>query len=47
LRLPAFEIIGALKYLKSHYAQEMYAKLPVLGKMRDQVLGSFWIKKVK
>jgi hypothetical protein len=36
-----------LNYLKTHYAREMYAKLPVLGKMRDEVPGSFWIKKVK
>jgi predicted O-methyltransferase YrrM len=42
-----FEIIGALNYLKSHYPQEMYAKLPVLGKMRDQVPGSFWMRKTK
>jgi predicted O-methyltransferase YrrM len=44
---PDFEIIGALNYLKFHYEQEMYAKLPVLRKMQDQVPGSFWIKKVK
>jgi predicted O-methyltransferase YrrM len=44
---PEFKIIGALNYLKTHYAREMYAKLPVLGKMRDEVPGSFWIKKVK
>ena len=42
-----FEIIGALNYLKSHYAKEMYAKLPVLEKMKDQVPGSFWMRKVK
>jgi hypothetical protein len=42
-----FEIIGALNYLKSHYAKEMYAKLPVLEKMPDQVPGSFWMKKIK
>jgi hypothetical protein len=42
-----FEIIGSLNYLKSHYAKEMYAKLPVLEKMPDQVPGSFWMKKIK
>ena len=42
-----FEIIGALNYLKSHYEKEMYAKLPVLEKMPDQVPGSFWMKKIK
>lgn len=44
---PEFEIIGALNYLKSHYPGEMYTKLPVLGKMQDQVPGSFWMRKVK
>ncbi len=41
-----FEIIGALNYLKSHYPKEMFAKLPVLGKMQEQIPGSFWIRKV-
>jgi predicted O-methyltransferase YrrM len=41
-----FEIIGALNYLKSHYPQEMYTRLPVLGKMQDQIPGSFWLRKV-
>jgi predicted O-methyltransferase YrrM len=44
---PSFEIIGALNYLKSRYPAEVFAKLPVLGKMQDEVPGSFWIKKVK
>jgi predicted O-methyltransferase YrrM len=43
----SFEIIGALHYLKSHYPYEVFAKLPVLGKMKDEVPGSFWIKKVE
>ena len=42
-----FEIIGALNYLKSHYPKEMYTRLPVLGKMQDQIPGSFWLRKVK
>jgi predicted O-methyltransferase YrrM len=41
-----FEIIGALNYLKSHYPNEMFAKLPVLGKMQEQIPGSFWMRKV-
>jgi predicted O-methyltransferase YrrM len=41
-----FEIIGALNYLKSHYPEEMYTSLPVLGRMQDQIPGSFWIRKV-
>jgi predicted O-methyltransferase YrrM len=44
---PSFEIIGALNYLKIHYAQAVYAKLPVLGKRTDEVPGSFWIRKIK
>lgn len=43
----SFEIIGALHYLKSHYPKEIFAKLPVLGKMQDEVPGSFWLRKVK
>jgi predicted O-methyltransferase YrrM len=42
-----FEIIGAVNYLKSHYPQELYAKLPVLEKMKDQLPGSFWMRKVR
>ena len=41
-----FKIIGALNYLKSHYPQQMFAKLPVLGKMKDETPGSFWMRKV-
>jgi len=41
-----FKIIGALNYLKTHYPLEVYAKLPVLEKMKDHVPGSFWIRKV-
>lgn len=41
-----FEIIGALNYLKSHYPNELFAKLPVLGKMQEQIPGSFWIRKL-
>ena len=37
-----FKIIGALNYLKNHYPQEMYAKLPLLDKKKDHVPGSFW-----
>ncbi|HEY2649775.1 MAG TPA: class I SAM-dependent methyltransferase [Puia sp.] len=43
----SFEIIGALHYLKAHYPEEVFSKLPVLGKMRDEVPGSFWMKKVR
>jgi len=43
----SFEIIGALHYLKSHYPNEVFSKLPVLGKRRDEVPGSFWLRKVK
>src|SRR5579863_7806814 len=42
-----FEIIGALNYLKTHYASSMYAKFPLLEKYKDSVPGSFWIRKVK
>jgi hypothetical protein len=41
-----FEIIGSLNYLKSHYPQQMFSKLPGLGKMKDEVPGSFWMRKV-
>jgi predicted O-methyltransferase YrrM len=41
-----FTIIGALNYLKSHHPELLYAKLPILGKNRDHVPGSFWMKKV-
>jgi hypothetical protein len=41
-----FEIIGALNYLKFHYPREIFEKLPVLDKMKDQVPGSFWMRKV-
>jgi predicted O-methyltransferase YrrM len=42
-----FEIVGALNYLKSHYPGEIYAKLPILEKMKEHVPGSFWIRKVR
>lgn len=42
-----FEIIGALNYLKTHYANALYSKLPLLEKYKDSVPGSFWIRKVK
>jgi predicted O-methyltransferase YrrM len=41
-----FKIIGALNYLKTHYPLEIYAKLPVLKKMKEHVPGSFWMRKV-
>ena len=44
---PSFEIIGALNYMKVHYAQAIYAKLPVLGKRTEEVPGSFWIRKIE
>ena len=43
---PFFEIIGALHYLKAHYRDKVFTKLPVIAKMQDEVPGSFWMKKV-
>jgi hypothetical protein len=42
-----FKIVGALNYLKTHYPGEMYAKLPLLEKIKEHVPGSFWIRKAK
>jgi predicted O-methyltransferase YrrM len=40
-----FRIVAALNYLKSHYPQEMFAKLPQLKERPSHVPGSFWMAK--
>jgi len=40
-----FRIIAALNYLKNHYPERMYAKLPVLKMHPGHVPGSFWMVK--
>jgi predicted O-methyltransferase YrrM len=40
-----FRIIGALSYLKSHYPDKMFSKLPLLDKYRAHLPASFWMVK--
>jgi len=40
-----FVIIGALNYLKTHFPDELNAKLPALRNHPHHLPGSFWIKK--
>jgi predicted O-methyltransferase YrrM len=40
-----FRIIAALNYLKNHYPEEMFGRLPLIKQYPAHVPGSFWIKK--
>jgi predicted O-methyltransferase YrrM len=40
-----FEIIGAVNYLKNHFPDEIYSKLPWLKNQPQHEPGSFWIRR--
>lgn len=41
-----YKIIGAVNYLKHHYAKEIYAKCPILANKADEEPCSFWMVKI-